>query len=323
MGIRRTTWLGLALLAGCAFKLTEVERAELPGCSGPFADECKQCLAGVTSACGRLADRYEHGYGVRVDDRVPGLLRAHACELGDTASCFRTAEAVDAGLRLEYGGIAATDRVTICQRAKIGCGVGSGELCTVVARCAQRRDKDDPEAQALLVRTCAKGYGPACYYAAFRAPGDDGTTEMYRRGCALGYAPACVEHAYMQSIGRGIPADPAAGLATYTKACADTGSFAACAGARGYRPLARMKGISSFRLPSLRWPEKMERGRQTVIPGICLDDNGRVSSVEMLQPATTTVTDAMIANVLSRLNFGADAAMQHRCWYLHFNLTFS
>lgn len=236
--------MGLALLTACAFKLTEVERAELPVCSGPFADECDKCRAGVTSACGRLADRYEQGYGVRVDDRAAGLLRAHACELGDTGACFSTAEAVGAGLRLEHAGIAATDRVTICQRAKIGCGVGSGELCTVVARCAQRKHKDDAEAQALLVRTCAKGYAPACYYAAFRAPGDDGTTEMHRRGCALGYAPACVEYAYMQSIGRGVPADPAAGLETYKKSCADTGSFYACAGARGYRPLARMKGIA-------------------------------------------------------------------------------
>lgn len=321
MRIRRTAWVGLALLTACAFKLTEVERAELPVCGGLFADECNQCRAGVTSACVRLADRYEHGYGVRVDDRAAGLLRAHACELGDTASCLWTADAVDAGLRLEHGGIAATDRVTICQRAKIGCGVGSGELCTVVARCAQRKHKDDPEAQALLVRTCAKGYAPACYYAAFRAPGDDGTTEMHRRGCALGYAPACVEYAYMQSIGRGIPADPAAGLATYKKSCADTGSFYACAGARGYRPLARMKGIAGFRLPETKLHEKGPRGTQTIIPGFCLDERGRVSSVELLQPGLTPGVDAMAANVLSGLNFGADAAMEHRCWYLQINLT--
>jgi TPR repeat protein len=198
-----TAWLGLGLLAACAFKLSAVERAELPVCSGPHADECVQCRAGVTAACGRLADRYEYGYGVRVDDRAPGLLRAYACELGDTAACYWTTEAVEVGLRLEQGGVAATNRVTICQRAKNGCGGGSGELCTVVARCAQYKDRDDREAQALLERTCAGGYAPACYFAALRATGEAGTTEMYRRGCVRGYAPACVEYAYMDAGGGG------------------------------------------------------------------------------------------------------------------------
>lgn len=309
-------------LAACAFKLTEVERAELPACGGPHAADCGECRAGVTAACGRLADKYKHGYGVRVDDHAAGLLRAHACELGDTAACHATADAVDAGLRLERGGVASSDRFKICQRAKIGCGVGSGELCTVVARCAQRLDRDDREAQALLVRTCAGGYAPACYYAAIRAPGDDGTTEMYRRGCVGGYAPACVEYAYMQSIGRGVAADPAAGLATYKKTCAETGSFAACSAARGYRPLGRMPGIKPFRLATVKVPAGSRRGHQTVIPGFCLDATGKVSAVEMLQPASSPAVDATIAALLSELNFGAAAAAQHRCWWLQFNLPF-
>ena len=198
---------------------------------------------------------------------MAAVLYAHACDVGDGASCAAVGDLVADG-RIEgteraaahYARACARGHASGCARSgaaqlaggdpgaaetlQAGCAGGAGAACYILGRAhaTGQLKLDQAEARQLFLQGCEHGDGRACAAAAEREVQGLGgavkrraATEHYRRACTAGVASACVTLGrYIEHGEVGLASDPAAAFDFYrkarafeTKAC-DEGDAGAC-----------------------------------------------------------------------------------------------
>jgi TPR repeat protein len=220
----------------------------------------------------------------------------------------------------------------VCETAYAACERGHQGQCVLSAECLL--DTDRKQAQALLENLCVDGSTRACELAGDHAATAGTAAMMYGRGCELGSTPACTGLAAAEQLGVGVARDPEDALVKFTHACGVSSTFEACHAVAGYLPVtwlgrARLSsGLGETGLPApdtgrladLKW-ELLERDR-TAVAGFCLGDDGRPQDVKMLQSWGDARVDSVVLDAVRGGRFGAQAGVEHRCWWMTYRVKF-
>lgn len=333
--------LGLGIgslgLGACAFGMSLDEYAELPRCSklGVWAQACASCLEGGDGdACLRVAEAHRHGQDARIGERTAELFAGHACQQGSSRGCLIAGAALARDARAyEYREAIQRRFGRSCEIASLACEQGNQGQCVAAAECALDTT-DRKQAVGLLEELCVDGSARACTLAGDHAHGPTRAAALYGRGCELGSAESCVGVAASEQLGLGVARDPDDAQAKFTYACGTSPSFTACNAMAGYLPVswlgrARLGvGLGTTGLPapdtdrlaSLRG--ELDELDRTAVAGFCLGDDGRAHDVKMLQTWGDPRVDAVLLDAVRGGRFGAQAGVEHRCWWLTYRVKY-
>jgi uncharacterized protein len=184
--------------------------------------------------CAALADLLDRG---PADEQQPvSELVAAACARGSAQACYR------AGARRRAAGAGAAGPEALAAGVALwnrACELGSAEACGDLGF-LYYRGADIPvdlrRAFVLHGEACARGHGPACFYAGEQIDtGRDGTDQArpseavayYEASCALQHGPGCIRLARFLLRGTAVPADPERGRTLLERSC-DFGDGNAC-----------------------------------------------------------------------------------------------
>ncbi len=200
---------------------------------GTASADMEACERGDGSACKRLGEARDYGYGLGRDEEQAEGYYQRSCYLGYLPGCV--------SLAIHQRDLKGVDPqrpfrllLTTCERGgAMACvfvgyeyaGVSGGNVVP----------RDHTAALRYFERACALGDSSGCNSAAYSYRRGEGTgvdlpaaAVRFRRACDLGHGQACLELSQMLTHGAGIPKDEAEGQRYWDVGCEIIGIAEPC-----------------------------------------------------------------------------------------------
>jgi len=188
----------------------------------------KDCRAGKTAQCTKLADALDEGLGdLQVDPRGANGYRLIACDKGLAAACAKAAQFMEAGM--EYSPPQLPRALATAEK---GCNLGDTTSCATAAIHYYRGDvtaQDRARALGLWDTGCAGGNEEACRLKAgalFYDSGDAASraqaVQLYRAGCDRKQGWGCSNYADALATGTGVAQNDAQAFEAGRKGCLES-----------------------------------------------------------------------------------------------------
>ena len=180
-------------LLSMAADAEDVEPGEIRDEMGDVAWLEEGCDDGIPERCGRLADRYAEGRGVKKSRAKELELLEHACDLGNAFECKMLAE------RFLEGRDAEKDPAKAADLYRRGCEHGAPMACSKFSeflREGEAVERDVERALEIDRRLCS-GQGPifaACQRVAESLESDHPKLAKLRKDCEGGDESTCIDY---------------------------------------------------------------------------------------------------------------------------------